>query len=71
MGDTGREKVFCLALDFSGQAIIKNFMIEKWITLLVAVWATGDKIAPLLIFAAKSLWITWFPRDLDAAESKD
>jgi len=71
MGDTGREKVFCSALNMSDQAVVKKFLTEKWITSLEAICATGDKIAPLLIFAAKSLWTTWFPRDLDTAESKD
>jgi hypothetical protein len=71
MGDTGREKVFCSAENNSGPAIVKAPSLEKWITSLEAVCANGDKIAPLLIFAAKNLWTTWFSRDLKAEEMKD
>ena len=71
MGDTGREKVFCSSERNENNAIVKSPALEKWITSLEAVAATGNKIAPLLIFAAKSLWTTWFPRELDADEMKD
>jgi Tc5 transposase DNA-binding domain len=72
MGDTGREKVFCDATaNDSGPAIVKSPSLEKWITTLEAICASGDKIAPLLIFAAKNLWTTWFSRDLKAEEMKD
>jgi len=69
MGDTGREKVFCDAA--SSSAIVKQPGLEKWITSLETICATGEHLKPLLIFAAKSLWSTWFPRDLTAEEMKD
>ena len=71
MGDTGREKVFCDASTNSGPAIVKSPHLEKWITSLETISAIGAKIAPLIIFAAKNLWTTWFSRDLKAEEMKD
>ncbi len=70
MGDTGREKVFCDAQG-SGPALVKRPALEKWITSLETICATGGSIKPLLIFAAKSLWTTWFSRELNAEEMKD
>ena len=70
MGDTGREKVFCNAQG-SGPVIVKSPALEKWITSLECICATGRSIKPLLIFAAKNLWTIWFPRELEAEEMKD
>ena len=56
--DTEREKIFCSSERNENNAIIKSPALEKWITSLKAVIATDNKIAPLLIFAAKSLWTT-------------
>ena len=70
--NTGREKVFCDATaNSSGPAIIKSPSLEKQITSLKAIYVSGEKIAPLLIFAAKNLWTTWFSRDLKTEEMKN
>jgi len=71
MGDTGREKVFMNACAGAKHTITKKPAQEKWITLLECVSATGRKIEPLIIFTAKTLWMTWFPRNMDAIEMKD
>jgi hypothetical protein len=71
MGDTGREKVFCDATANGSTAVVKKPGLEKWTTSLECASALGDKIDPLIIFAAKSLWTTWFPRNIDADEMKD
>ncbi len=71
MGDTGREKVFMNVCTGAKHTITKKPAREKWTTSLECVSATGRKIEPLVIFAAKTLWTTWFSRNLNAIEMKN
>ena len=70
MSDTGRKKIFC-GTQKGGPAIVKKPLMEKWITTLECICATGGLIKPLLIFAAKPLWTTWFCKDILDEEMKD
>ena len=71
MGDTGPGKVFMNACSAAKMTITKKPGCEKWITSLECISATGQKIEPLIIFAAKTLWTTWFPRKPEAIQMKN